>query len=480
MTQSVASLEYNKEYDVIVVGAGPGSIFATLTLVEKIEDQLQKDIKIAIFEKGPPIEKRSQKIDLKNSSILNGWGGAGAFSDGKLTLSPDVGGYLEKNELISYINEVEKQFIRFGAPTDRLFEAKGAEIEELKRKSLRAGVELVPYKILHIGTDNAAKVLKNIYYHLTEKYNVDVYFYHPVKELLAENGKIIGVRTEEGIFSAPFVIVGVGREGAHWLRAEAIKLGLKITNNPVDVGVRVEIPAEIAAPLTDALYEFKLKYYAPTFDQFLRTFCVNPYGYVTMEVAEGGQYVTVNGHSYADPSKRSQNTNFAILVSSKFTTPFNDPIAYGRSIAKLANLLSGGKVLIQRLADLKKGRRSTPEKIKRSIITPTLKEAVPGDLSFVLPYRHLKSILEFIEALDALIPGINGSNTFLYGVETKFYSSKIDVHPTMESKQVKNLYVVGDGAGITRSLVQSSVSGMVAANAIIQKIKKEAYLQAKI
>ncbi|MFX0115383.1 MAG: NAD(P)/FAD-dependent oxidoreductase [Candidatus Hodarchaeota archaeon] len=460
-------------FDVLIVGGGPAGIFTAMELIK------QSDLKIAILEKGKPLDKRHCPATATGHcqkcnpcSMLNGWGGSGAFSDGKLTLTwRDVGGWLHEyitKDLDSLIQEVDQTFLEFGVPENRLFNpSKDPRIVRFKRQALLSGVELIPYKIRHIGSDKTSEVLQKMYDWLVER-GVQILFRQTVSEILTNNGKVTGVKVAgppQKTYSAQKVILAVGRQGAKWLREEATRLGLRLVNNPVDVGVRVEIPAEIAAPLTDILYEFKCKFFSPSFDQLTRTFCVCPYGEVTIESYE--DVLTVNGHSNADEDTRTLNTNFAILVTSQFTEPFDDPIAYGVSIASLANMLSGGGVIVQRLADLKRGRRSNDSRMERSIVTPTLKGAVPGDLSFVLPERHLRSILEMIEALDSIIPGIDSGNTLLYGVEAKFYSSKLELNGNLET-QIQGLYAVGDGAGVTRSLVHACVSGLVVARSILQ------------
>lgn len=473
-------MEIKQTYDVIIVGAGPAGIFTALELVNQIKDE---NFKIAIFEKGNAIEKRECPrspegcIGCKVCALLNGWGGSGAFSDGKLTLSTEVGGWLneyyDNSTLQKLIDNIGEIYVSYGADRSRLIDpnkdhSRKEKVLEYKQIALKAGIELIPFKILHIGTDVGYKCLLNMYNFLSEQNNVDIFFQEPVEEILYDN-EIKGIKTKNGCYSGKFIVAATGREGAGWLKNQAEQLKFEIATNPVDIGVRVEIPAILSKNLTDLLYEFKCIYYSPTFDQKVRTFCVSPYGEVTMEHSGSG-IVTVNGHSYADITKRTENTNFAILVSSNFTYPFKEPILYGEHIAKLANLLSGGQVILQRLSDLKKGRRSTDQKLKRSSIKPTLKSAIAGDLSFVLPYRHVKSIVEFIEALDSIIPGINSNNTLFYGVEAKFYSSKIAITVDMEIQSTPNIYAIGDGAGITRSLVQASVSGMIAGRSIANKI----------
>lgn len=462
----------NDLYDVIIVGAGPAGIFTTLALVQYGITE-GNPLKILIIEKGEEIENRINK--RRGKHIISGWGGAGAFSDGKLTLDIEVGGSLSHiipiKQLEKYLREVEQLYVEFGADKNRLITGEGEEVNALRKKALQFGIHLLPYRLLHIGTDNSVAILESLYNYFCSQPNVTVCFKEEVTNVLTDSNKIIGVQTTKRKCYASYVALGVGRAGAHWLRKEAIRLGLAYQTNPVDIGVRVEIPAEISSYLTDLLYEFKCFYYAPTFDQDCRTFCVVPNGEVVREIAygeNGEQWVTVNGHAFAAKERLTPNTNFAILVSSSFTEPFDDPIAFGRSVCKLANLLSNGEVIIQRLTDLKRGRRSTPSRIKRSIISPTLKSAVPGDLSFVLPYRHLKSILEMIKALDNIIPGIDSNNTFLYGVETKYYSNQLQLTEELETK-IKGLFAMGDGAGITRSLAHASVSGIIVANAIIAR-----------
>ncbi len=463
----------SKYYDVIIIGTGPAGIFTALELIKFSKDNLN----ILMIESGSDLANRVENRHIQKGDVMQGWGGAGAFSDGKLTLTADIGGHLSNytslNKLEEYIREVEEIYINFGASRERLVTGEGKPVDEARKTALKYGITLIPYRLLHIGTDKCSQVLLAMYDHLRASLKVTVNFNETAKDVLVDNIQVIGVKTNKGIYNGKFVIIATGRSGAAWARKESLRLGLSLENNPVDIGVRLELPAEISSHLTDLLYEFKAKYYSPTFEQECRTFCVCPKGIVTKEVVYDPEtrekWITVNGHSYSSQEKETRNTNFALLVSSRFTEPFDDPLAYGRSISKLANLLTKGNVIIQRLADLKRGRRSNFERIKRSAIEPTLKDAIPGDLSFVLPYRHLCSILEMIEALDHIMPGVNSSNTLLYGVETKYYSSKIKVSNDLETK-IKGLYAVGDGAGVTRSLVQASISGLIAGRAINEKI----------
>lgn len=462
-----------QKFDAIIIGTGPAGIFSALELIKSEK----KDIKVLMFDSGNDLRERVANRKKGKNEVMQGWGGAGAFSDGKLTLTADIGGYLSDYIALStfekYLREVEELYIHYGTSRDRLVTGKGEAVHEVRKTALKYGITLIPYRLLHIGTDRCAQVLMAMYDYIIASSKVVVHFNETVKELVIENGKIKGVITNKDEYQGSFVIMATGRSGAAWTRKESKRIGLSVENNPVDIGVRVELPAEISSHLTDLLYEFKVKYYSPTFEQECRTFCVCPKGEVTKEIVyepeTGEEWITVNGHSYSSKEKETKNTNFALLVSSRFTEPFDDPLAYGRSISKLANLLTKGNVIIQRLADLKRGRRSNNERIRRSTIEPTLKEAIPGDLSFVLPYRHLCSILEMIEALDNIMPGVNSNNTLLYGVETKYYSTKIKVSNDLET-EVNGLYAIGDGAGITRSLVQASVSGLIAGRSINKRI----------
>ncbi len=445
------------KYRVIIVGAGPAGIFAVLTLRGAgVRDVL-------LVEQGEDIAGRKRET---GRDILCGWGGAGAFSDGKLTLSPEIGGFLEefisRDELQRLLIEADGIYLHYGAPK-KTFGSPSEKTETLTFMAKQAGLEFIPTEIRHVGTENWAKILRKMREDLGKE--VTLRTKTRVKHLWAEEGMARGVELEDGQrLAADYVIAGPGRIGADWVKQEMKHLGLASSPNPVDIGVRIEAPAAILKDLTDTAYESKLIYYSKTFDDKVRTFCMNPYGEVVIEESNG--IVTVNGHSYAN--KKTDNTNFAILVSSNFTEPFDDPINYGGVIARLANLLGEG-VIIQRLGDLMEGRRSTPERIARCITRPTLPSATPGDLSFVLPYRYLKDIMEMLEAMDKIAPGIFSHHTLLYGVEVKFYSNRISLSPRLES-QVRNLFFIGDGAGITRGLLQASVSGIVAAREILTRV----------
>ncbi|UCD96530.1 MAG: NAD(P)/FAD-dependent oxidoreductase [Candidatus Bathyarchaeota archaeon] len=453
-------------YDVVIVGAGPAGIFSALELAEKTS------LRILMLDKGADIDKRkcpaSRGLGCLNCdpcNVLHGWGGAGAFSDGKLTLSTEVGGwlgnYVSKQDLEDLIDYVDQTYAKFGAPNN-LYGANLDQIAEIERKASFAGLKLVPQQVRHMGTEICAETLRRMRQFLKGK--VEVRTKSEVKGLIVKNSQIDGVETVDGKqISARYVIVAPGRSGAEWLKCEAQALGLKTLNNPVDVGIRVEVKAPVLEELTRVLYEPKLVYYSKSFDDCVRTFCVAPYGEVITESYDG--VLTVNGQSYAE--RKTANTNFAVLVSTSFTEPFKEPIAYGKYIARLTNLLSGG-VIVQRLGDLEAGRRSTSERIARSTVEPTLKSATPGDLSFVLPYRYLMDIREMLEVLDKIAPGLASSDTLLYGVEVKFYSSRLALNEFLETP-IRNLFTIGDGAGLTRGLIQASVSGVIAARQIMSR-----------
>jgi len=455
-------------YNVAIIGAGPAGIFSALEIIK-----LNPDWKVVIVEKGPKIEKRKcavrnghKCIPCKNCNLLCGWGGAGAFSDGKLTLTPDVGGnlleYMDRKSLEDLIAYTDNIYLDYGA-TDVVYGTNNDSISEIKRLATLAELKLIESPIRHLGTDRSTVVLKSMQDFLATK--VDIITNQKADSLIVNDGIIKGLVTDKGQeILAEYVIVAPGREGAGWLAKESAKHGLELENNAVDVGVRVELPAPVMEDLTSKLYESKLVYIAPTFGDEVRTFCMNPYGEVVCE--NYGGIVTVNGHSYAN--KKTENTNFSLLVSKRFTEPFKEPIQYGQHVARLANMLAGG-VLVQRFGDLLAGRRSTPQKIKDGIVKPTFADATPGDLSLVLPYRHLTSIIEMIKALDKIAPGVASRDTLLYGIEVKFYSSKMRLTNELETIGIKNLFAIGDGAGVTRGLIQASASGILAARAICSK-----------
>jgi uncharacterized FAD-dependent dehydrogenase len=389
------------DYQVIIVGAGPAGIFSALTLA----DQGIKPI--LLLELGKDLSERKRR---NSNDMLCGWGGAGAYSDGKLTLSPEVGGllgeYLEPDSLNQILQTSDDIWVEHGAP-EVVFGEASPHLEDLADRARLANLDLIPSRIRHIGTENCQVVLDRLRQSMVDR--VETRTSSPVESLLAENGRIRGVKLESGeTLTCQFVVAAPGRSGASWMKNQAESLGLNTQASPVDIGVRVELPAPVLKEITDIIYESKLIYYSKTFDEKVRTFCMNPYGEVVIEKTK--EVVTVNGHSYA--RKKTENTNFAILVSSAFTEPFDDPIGYGLYIARLANLLGNGPI-VQRLGDLLAGRRSTPERINRCLTRPTLPEATPGDLSFVFPYRHLQSIIEMLRALEKIAPGVNSRHTLL-------------------------------------------------------------------
>lgn len=456
-------MKNGRGYDVIIVGAGPAGIFAALELVK------QDGKKVLMLEKGPDIEKRdcparSGKCRRCGTcAITTGWGGAGAYSDGKLSLSPEVGGWLGEyvgmKALRGLIDRVDQLYLEFGAP-QRIYGNEEDKIEAWKKKAVLADLVLTPCAFRHLGTERSRDLLLALRDFLADK--VEVRTGEKVESILVEKGRAGGVRTAGGEeLRSRFVVLAPGRDGADWLAGEMERLDVKMQANQVDIGLRVEVPAPVLEPLTADLYEPKLHFFSQRFEDRVRVFCMNPFGRVCVE--RFGDVLTVNGHSYAE--QHTDNSNFALLVSTTFTEPFKEPIAYGKYIARLANLLGEG-ILIQRLGDLLDGRRSTPRRISRSTVTPTLPDATPGDLSFVLPYRYISDILEMLQALDRLCPGLYDRDTLLYGVEVKFYSSRPELGPDLQS-EIPGLYAVGDGAGITRGLVQASASGLVAAHSVL-------------
>jgi uncharacterized FAD-dependent dehydrogenase len=460
-------------YDVIIIGGGPAGIFAALELSQTAGRN------ILLIEKGKDIDARrcpvrdtgSACIECTPCNLVCGLGGAGAFSDGKLVLSSEVGGHLSEylgeertQGLIKYVDEL---YIKFGA-SERLF-GEGSAVEAISRRAGQAGLRLIPTPVRHMGTENGFAVLKAMRDYLFPR--LEFKLGTMASRVLVADGQVSGVETEDGEqFLCRYLVLAPGREGADWLSREADRLGLTMRNNPIDVGVRVEVPVTVMKELTDILYEVKLEYMSKSFHDRIRTFCMCPAGEVIMESTGGiDPVVTVNGHSYA--GRKSRNTNFALLVSTDFTRPFHEPIAYGRYLARLANLLGGG-VLVQRLGDFLAGRRSTPERIAKGLVKPTLKSAAPGDISFALPYRHLTAIIEMLQAMDKLTPGVVSPDTLLYGIEVKFYSCRPQLSACLET-EVRNMFAVGDGTGVSRGLVQASASGLMAAVEIMRRMAQD-------
>lgn len=466
------------DYDVIVIGAGPAGIFTALEL-----DRLAPEKKVLVVDSGSEIKKRAcpartsgRCAHCATCNIMNGWAGAGAFSDGKLSLSEDVGGNItdymsvdEARELIRYTDGV---YLHFGAP-DKVFGRSDKFAEKVSYDARKENIRLIPCPVRHMGTEYSYEVLGRMYEYLSSRPNFEFRERTVAERIFVENGEaqgafLVGRDGERKLVRAPYVVAAPGRGGAEWLSRISQENNLQTTNNEVDIGVRVEVPNAVMDHLTKNLYEAKLVYYSDTFENKVRTFCMNPGGIVSEEHYDGGingGIAVVNGHSYADEDRHSENTNFAMLVSTRFTEPFNQPIEYGRYIAQLGNMLTGGGIMVQRLGDLLLGRRTDQTRLQKSTTIPTLKTAVPGDLSFVLPHRHLTSIVESLKAFDKLAPGLYSKNTLLYGVEVKFYSSKVAVSKQFETA-IHNFYAIGDGAGITRGLMQASVTGVVVARDI--------------
>ncbi len=469
-----------KSYDVIIIGAGPAGIFTALELTRQ-----NKDLEILIIDRGRSIAKRSCPARTLNKcvgcdpcGITFGWAGAGAFSDGKLSLSPEVGGnitdYMTQDRALELIGYADSIYLKFGAQ-EEIHGLNHRVIDDVKYEASKHNIMLIPCPVRHLGTEKSFFVLEGMYNYLIENTKAEFSELTDAVDIIVEEGRVVGIdlqrKGEAPIrVEAGYIIAAPGRGGAEWLTGQMRKLDVPTVNNAVDIGVRVEVPNSIMDHLTKELYEAKLVYYSDTFDNKVRTFCMNPGGVVSQENYEGG-IALVNGHSYADDKLKTGNTNFAVLVSTRFTEPFKEPIEYGKYIARLANMLTGGGILVQRLGDLLQGRRTDKDRLGKSTTIPTMKNAIPGDLSYVLPNRHLTSIIEALRAFDKVAPGLYSKNTLLYGVECKFYSSKVQVNNNFETK-VENLYAIGDGAGITRGLMQASVTGVVVARDIAGKAGK--------
>lgn len=464
-----------KEYDVIIIGAGPSGIFCAYELVHK-----KSDIKVLMIEKGRRIEerqcpKRKTKVCVgcQPCSITTGFAGAGAFSDGKLSLSPDVGGNLPAilgyDKAVELLQESDQIYLEFGADTNVYGVDKEKEIREIRRKAINANLKLIECPIRHLGTEEGYKIYGRLQEHLLER-GVEMKFHTMVKDIIIENGEATGIITDQDeTFHAKEVISAVGREGADWFSHICEKHGVETKVGTVDIGVRVEVRDEIMEFLNKNLYEAKLVYHTPTFDDKVRTFCTNPSGEVATEYYDDGLAV-VNGHAYKSKDMKTNNTNFAILVSKNFTKPFKTPIEYGKHIAQLSNMLCDGKILVQTFGDFRKGRRTTEERLCRNNLIPTLKDAVPGDLSLVFPHRIMVDIEEMIFALDKVTPGIASDETLLYGVEVKFYSNKVVVNKDFETN-IKGLRAIGDGASVTRGLQQASANGISVARSILKNMQ---------
>ena len=460
----------NKDYDVIIIGAGPGGIFSAYELINK-----HSDLKIAVFEAGNELAKRKCPIDgdkvksciqCKTCAIMSGFGGAGAFSDGKYNITNDFGGtlyeYIGKKKAIELMKYVDKINVEHGGQNCKLYTTAGSHFKKL---CIQNQLNLLDASVRHLGTDINYVVLENIYNELKDKAEWHFNTHIDSVEKLSDGFK---VECKKGEFTCKDCIISVGRSGSKWMEGICDHLGIVTHSNRVDIGVRVELPAVVFSHLTDELYESKIVYRTKNYEDAVRTFCMNPKGSVVNENTNG--IITVNGHSYEDPEKQTENTNFALLVSKHFSEPFKDSNGYGESIARLSNMLGGG-VIVQRFGDLVSGRRSNPKRIEEGMVEPTL-AATPGDLSLVLPKRILDGIIEMIYALDKIAPGTANPDTLLYGVEVKFYNMEVELDENLETVH-KGLYVIGDGSGVTHSLSHASASGVYVAQRIIDEINKK-------
>ena len=444
-------------YDVLIIGAGPGGIYSAYELTQRCPEK-----KVAVIEAGHALARRHCPIDgekvktcigCKTCSIMSGFGGAGAFSDGKYNITNDFGGtlfeYIGKRQALELMRYVDEINMRYGGAGTKLYTTAGTQF---KKACIQHDLHLLDASVRHLGTDINYVVLENLYNYLKDK--VDFFFDTPVEKVEIVDGGYEVVTAKE-TFTCGKCIISVGRSGSKWMEQVCRELDIPTKSNRVDIGVRVELPAEVFTHLTDELYESKIVYRTRQYGDKVRTFCMNPKGAVVNENTNG--IITVNGHSYEDPAKQTENTNFALLVAKHFSEPFKDSNGYGESIARLSNMLGGG-VIVQRFGDLIRGRRSTPNRIEESFVTPTL-NATPGDLSLVLPKRILDGIIEMIYALDKVAPGTANDDTLLYGVEVKFYNMEVEVDEKLQSRY-PGLYIIGDGSGITHSLSHASASGI--------------------
>ena len=455
-------------YDVIIIGAGPGGIFSAYELMQK-----NKDLKIAVFDAGHSLEKRHCPIDgdkvkncikCKTCAIMNGFGGAGAFSDGKYNITNDFGGtlyeYIGRKQAIDLMEYVDKINMSHGGEGTKMYSTAGTN---LKKLCLQNKLKLLDASVRHLGTDINYIVLENLYNEMKD--HMDFFFDTPIEKIeILDNGDY-RVDTKDNSYDCKKCVISVGRSGSKWMETVCNDLNIPTKSNRVDIGVRVELPAVIFSHLTDELYESKIVYRTEKFEDNVRTLCMNPYGIVVNENTNG--IVTVNGHSYESADLRTENTNFALLVAKHFSDPFKDSNGYGESIARLSNMLGGG-VIVQRFGDLVRGRRSNTKRIEEGLVTPTL-AATPGDLSLVLPKRILDGIIEMIYALDKIAPGTANDDTLLYGVEVKFYNMEVEIDEHLQSKY-PGLYIIGDGSGVTHSLSHASASGVYVARHIAETI----------
>ena len=457
-----------KQYDVIIIGAGPGGIYSAWEMAMK-----KPELKIAVFEKGRELEKRKCPINgdtVKNCvgcpscAIMSGFGGAGAFSDGKYNITNEFGGtlheYIGKKKAMELMRYVDDINMSHGGEGTRMYSTGDTKFKKI---CIQNNLHLLDASVRHLGTDVNYIVLEQLFAELKDR--VD-FFFNCAVEHVTKEGEGYGVHTSDESYFCKQCIISVGRSGSKWMETVCQEMDIPTKSNRVDIGVRVELPAVVFSDLTDELYESKIVYRTEKFEDLVRTFCMNPKGIVVNENTNG--IVTVNGHSYEDPEKQTECTNFALLVSKHFSEPFKDSNGYGESIARLSNMLGGG-VIVQRFGDLIRGRRSTPKRIEENTFVPTL-SATPGDLSLVLPKRILDGIIEMIYALDKIAPGTANDDTLLYGVEVKFYNMEVDVDENLESRH-KGLYIIGDGSGVTHSLSHASASGVYVARKIAESLE---------
>ena len=465
------------KYDVIIVGAGPSGYMCAYELINK-----RSDLKVLLIDRGrniyerkcPILEHKAEKCPLRGCkpacSITCGFGGAGAYSDGKFNITTEFGGwltdYMSPEDLMDIINYVDGINLSFGA-TEVITDPETPKVREIEHRAMSVGVKLLHSKVRHLGTEENLKILSRIYESMKDK--IDMIFGKKVVDIIDENNVIKGIKLEdETIIESKYVVLGVGREGSKWLNELFDRYQVPMSQTQVDIGVRVECPNMVMEEINQNLYEGKFVY-KTSVGSTVRTFCANPGGHVVMENYEG--VINVNGHSYSDSKLSSKNTNFALLVSHKFEEPFKKPNEYALKVSSLVNQLACGSVIVQKYGDIKLGRRSTVKRINEGFVRPTLKEAVPGDLALALPYKTMRSIIEMIEVLDKITPGIATEHTLLYGVEAKYYSAHPAMDKKLEVQGIKNLYVAGDGAGLTRGLSQASACGVYIARNILDKEK---------
>lgn len=457
-------------FDVAIIGCGTSGIFAGYELAVK-----NPSLKVVMLEKGynilkrkcPIVDKKTKDcIRCASCGIMSGFGGAGAYSDGKFNFTTQFGGwltdYIDEEEVFKLFDYVDNVNVKFGATTER-FSTSSDKARLLEKRALENDLHMLEAEVKHLGTENNQEILKRLYEFLEDR--LEIRCNTEVAKIVPSDGKYTLELGNGDIIECAYLIAAPGRSGAEWFSKQCRDLGLNLINNQVDIGVRVELPAKVFEHITEVVYEAKLMYRTKQYGDVVRTFCMNPYGYVVSENTDG--IITVNGHSYTNPEYRSNNTNFALLVSNRFTQPFNEPYQYGKRMASLSNMLGGG-VLVQRFGDLIKGVRTNEHRLAQSFTKPTLK-ATPGDLSLVLTKRHLDNIIEMIYALDRIAPGTANYDTLLYGVEVKFYSARLELSNGLETK-FRNFFAVGDGAGITRGLSQASASGVLAARQILERV----------